>query len=129
MAKKVVHVLHPQHDFIIVERISSDQFNADGLVDANRFYARVKAVGPGKVLPSGERAPMSCKVGDVLLVWGGVNTTKYEGADLLSLQDEAIFAVVGPETEEIDDGAELVALATPKDLTDLQLNRVTLGKA
>ena len=119
MAKRTVHAIHPAHDFIIIEKISSSEFNADGKVDDNRFYARVKAVGPGKILPSGNRAPMSCKVGDVLLVWGGVATSKFEGTELLSLQDEAVFAVVGPETEEIDDGEGIVKMATVADLASI----------
>jgi co-chaperonin GroES (HSP10) len=119
MAKKTVHVLHPKHDFIIIEKTSSAEFNCDGERDKNRFYAKVKAVGPGKILPSGERAPMSCKVGDVLLIWGGIAETKFESMKLLSIQDEAVFAVVGPETEEIEDGQGTVRLATGDDVDNL----------
>ena len=127
--KRKVHILQPAHDFIIVESISAAEFNADGHVDENRFYARVKAVGPGKLRDDGSRSPMSCKPGDILLVWGGVNKTTFEGRELLAIQDEAVFAVVTPEMEEIDDGAELIARATAADLAAIKLNRIQPAKS
>jgi chaperonin GroES len=58
------------------------------------YEGKVVAVGSGRVLESGDRAPMAVKVGDRIVYskYGG-NEITVEGKDYLILDQESIYAV------------------------------------
>ena len=56
---------------------------------------KVVAVGPGKVLESGNRAPMSVKVGDMVFFKKySPDEIKVDSAEYLSIRDTDILAVM-----------------------------------
>ena len=65
--------LKPLHDHVIVKPITEDEVTAAGIVlpdtvdKENPEKGEVIAVGPGKLLESGQRAPMSVKIGDKVI--------------------------------------------------------------
>ena len=65
--------LKPLHDHVIVKPITEDEVTAAGIVLPDTVdkekpeKGEVIAVGPGKLLESGQRAPMSVKIGDKVI--------------------------------------------------------------
>jgi len=63
----------PLHDHVVVKPITEDEVTKSGIVlpdtvDKERpEKGEVIAIGPGKLLENGERAPMSIKVGDKVM--------------------------------------------------------------
>lgn len=91
--------IRPLGDKVVVKATSSSETTAGGIVlpDAAREkpqQGEVVAVGPGRVLDSGERAEMSVKVGDTVIYskYGG-NEIKLDGQELLILDQDSIYAV------------------------------------
>jgi len=91
--------IRPLGDKVVVKATSSSETTAGGIVlpDAAREkpqQGEVVAVGPGRVLDSGERAEMSVKVGDIVIYskYGG-NEIKLDGQELLILDQDSIYAV------------------------------------
>lgn len=92
--------IQPLHDHVVVQPSSEETVTKAGIVLPDTAKEKpeqgtVLAVGPGKVLPSGQRAPMSVKVGDTVLFKKyspdeiTVDDTKY-----LVIKDDDILAVV-----------------------------------
>ena len=80
MSKKNIH-LKPLEDRIVVEPLEAEEKTAGGLYLPDTAKEKpqrgtVIAIGPGKTLDSGERAPMSVAVGDEV-IYG-----KYSGSDI-----------------------------------------------
>lgn len=69
--------IKPLGDNVLVKQIKADEVTSFGLVlpdkDEKKAEAEVVAVGPGKLLESGQRSVMEVKVGDKVLLknWGG----------------------------------------------------------
>jgi len=91
--------IRPLGDKVVVKASTADERTAGGIVlpDAAREKPQqgsVVAIGPGRVLESGERAPMSVQVGDTVIFskYGG-NEIKLDGEELLILDQESIYAV------------------------------------
>jgi len=91
--------IRPLGDKVVVKASTAEERTAGGIVlpDAARerpSQGKVIAVGPGRSLESGERAPMSVKVGDTVVYskYGG-NEIKLDGEELLILDQESIYAV------------------------------------
>jgi chaperonin GroES len=91
--------IRPLGDKVVVKASTAEERTAGGIVlpDAAREKPQqgtVVAVGPGRLLESGERAPMSVQVGDVVIYskYGG-NEVKLDGEELLILDQESIYAV------------------------------------
>jgi len=91
--------LRPLGDKVVVKASTTDEKTAGGIVlpDAAREKPQqgtVVAVGPGRVLDSGERAPMAVQVGDVVIYskYGG-NEVKLDGEEFLILDQDSIYAV------------------------------------
>lgn len=60
-----------------------------------RREATVVAVGPGKLLPSGIRSPMSLKEGDVVLLSSYSGTeVKVDGVAYLVLEEDQVLGVL-----------------------------------
>jgi chaperonin GroES len=91
--------IRPLGDKVVVKASTAEERTAGGIVlpDAARerpSQGKVIAVGPGRLLETGERAPMAVKVGDTVVYskYGG-NEIKLDGEELLILDQESIYAV------------------------------------
>jgi len=92
--------LKPLGDRVIVEIVEEPQTTASGIVlpdtaKEKSQRGKVIAVGPGKVLDNGERAPLEVSEGDTVMFakYGGTEVT-LDGKDLMILQERDIIAVV-----------------------------------
>ena len=84
MAKKIK--IRPLDDRVVVEPIEAEETTAGGIVLPDTAKEKpqrgtVVAVGPGKLLDNGQRAPMEISVGDVVVY------TEYGGTEI-SVGDE-----------------------------------------
>jgi len=93
-------MLKPLEDRVVVKVMQAEEKTASGIVLPDTAkekpqQAEVIAVGPGKILDSGERAAMGVKAGDkvVFAKYGGTEI-KYEGEDYLILRENDILAVL-----------------------------------
>jgi chaperonin GroES len=91
--------IRPLGDKVVVKRETQDERTAGGIVLPDTAKEKpqtgtVVAVGPGRVLDNGERAPMNVKEGDVVVYskYGG-NEIKIDGEELLILDQDSIYAV------------------------------------
>ncbi len=92
--------LKPLGDRVIVEIVDEPQTTASGIVlpdtaKEKSQRGKVIAVGPGKLLDSGERASVEVSEGDTVMFakYGGTEVT-LDGKDLMILQERDIIAVV-----------------------------------
>ena len=92
--------INPLDDRVVVRPNEAEETTAGGIVlpDAAKEKQQrgtVIAVGPGRMLDSGERSPISVKVGDQVLFgkYGGTEVT-HSGDDLLILTSRDVLAVV-----------------------------------
>ena len=92
-------MLRPLGDHILVKPGEAEQVTASGLVlpDTAQKKPRegeVLAVGSGKLLENGQRAPMEVSVGDVVVYaqYGGTEVT-VEGEDYVILDEGSVLAV------------------------------------
>ena len=92
-------MLKPLGDRVLVEPLDPEAKTAGGLYlpeaaqEAPR-EGKVLAVGPGRVLNSGERVPVGVSVGDVVVYtkYGG-NEVRIEGKDYLLLDENSLLAI------------------------------------
>jgi len=96
-AKKIK--IRPLDDRVVVEPFEAEEKTAGGIVlpDTAREkpqQGKVIAVGPGKLLKSGQRGEMSVKVGDVVF-YGKYSGTEIEldGDEYVILRESDILAV------------------------------------
>jgi chaperonin GroES len=92
-------MLRPLGDRIVVKPGKEEEVTRGGIVlpDSAKKRPRqgeVLAVGPGKLLENGERAPMEIAVGDVVLYseYGGTEIT-LEGVDYIILDENSVLAI------------------------------------
>jgi len=92
--------LKPLGDKVVVEVIDEPQTTASGIVlpdtaKEKSQRGKVLAVGPGKVLDSGEREPMEVNVGDTVVFakYGGTEVS-LGAKELMILSQRDIHAVV-----------------------------------
>jgi chaperonin GroES len=92
--------LRPLNDRIIVRRLESETMTKGGIIIPDTAKEKpvegeVVAVGPGKMLDSGERMKMEVKKGDRILFskYGGTDI-KIEGEEHLILREEDVLAIV-----------------------------------
>jgi chaperonin GroES len=92
-------MLRPLGDRIVVKPGKEEEVTRGGIVlpDSAKKRPRqgeVLAVGPGKLLETGERAPMEIAVGDVVLYseYGGTEIT-LEGVDYIILDENSVLAI------------------------------------
>ena len=92
-------MLKPLGDRVLVEPLEPEAKTAGGLYlpeaaqEAPR-EGKVLAVGPGRVLTSGERFPVGVSVGDIVVYtkYGG-NEVRIEGKDCLLLDENSLLAI------------------------------------
>jgi chaperonin GroES len=89
----------PLSDKVVVELIEEDEKTSTGIILPDTAKKRpqegvVVAVGPGRLLKDGERAPMSVQVGQrvVFSKYAG-NEFEYDGKKYLILDEDQIFAI------------------------------------
>ncbi len=92
--------LNPLDDRVVIEPLEAEETTAGGIVlpDAAKEKSqrgKVLAVGPGKLLDSGERSPVGVDVGDEVLFgkYGGTEI-EVDGKDVKILREADILAKV-----------------------------------
>jgi chaperonin GroES len=92
-------MIKPIGDKVVVQAVDAAETSAGGILLPDTAKKRpqegkVIAVGPGRVLDSGQRAPMNVKVGETVIYakYGG-NEVTVEGEDYVILDQEQIYAV------------------------------------
>ncbi len=92
--------LTPLDDRVVVEPLSAEETTAGGIVlpDSAKEKpqrGKVVAVGPGRLLESGERCAVSVKVGDEVLFgkYGGTEI-EVDGRDIKILRENDILAKI-----------------------------------
>lgn len=93
--------IKPLGDRVIIKPIAEDITTKSGIVlpetveKEKAEKGEVLAVGPGRVLDSGELAPMSVKVGDkVMFKKYSPDEIKIDGEDLLVISESDILAII-----------------------------------
>ena len=92
--------LRPLGDKIIVKRLEAETKTKSGIVLPDSAKEKPKrgkiiAIGDGKRLDSGERAPFSVKKGDEVLFTSYAGTEiKVDGEELLIMSEDDVLAVV-----------------------------------
>ncbi|MDA0589165.1 MAG: co-chaperone GroES [Planctomycetota bacterium] len=93
--------LKPLDDRVVVQPVDAEEKTAGGIVlpDAAREKpqrGKVTAVGPGRLLESGDRAEMSVAIGDEVLFgkYGGTDI-EVEGVEVKILRESDILAKLG----------------------------------
>jgi chaperonin GroES len=92
-------VIKPIGDKVVVQAVDAPETSIGGILLPDTAKKRpqegkVIAVGPGRVLDSGQRAQMNVKAGDVVIYakYGG-NEVTVEGEDYVILDQDQIYAV------------------------------------
>ena len=92
--------IRPLNDKILVKRTEAEAKTTGGIVlpDAAKEkpkHGEVVSVGDGRVLESGERAPMQIKVKDKVIfgAYAG-QEIKYDNEELLIMSEDDILAVI-----------------------------------
>jgi len=91
----------PLNDHVLVKPLSKTETTKSGIVIPDTVEkerperGEVLAVGPGKLLEDGKRAPMGVKVGDkIMFKKYGPDEVKIDGQELLILDEADIIAVL-----------------------------------
>ena len=92
--------IRPLHDRVVVRRLEEDTVSAGGIVlpdsaSEKPSQGEILAVGPGKLLDSGDRTTPDVGVGDKIIFgqYAG-STVKIDGEELLVLSESEIFGVL-----------------------------------
>jgi len=90
----------PLQDRLVIKRIEEEEKTKGGIIipDAAKEKpqeGRVVAVGDGKTLESGQKAPLTVKVGDKIL-FGKYSGTeiKIDGEEHLILREDDVLAII-----------------------------------
>jgi len=93
--------LKPLHDHVIVKAITEDEVTKAGIVLPDTVdkekpeKGEVVAVGPGKLMDNGQRAPMSVKVGEkVMFKKYSPDEIKVDDEEYLVISEGDIMAVL-----------------------------------
>jgi chaperonin GroES len=96
----VANKIAPIGDRVVVKPAGKEEVTRSGIVIPDTAKEKpqegeIIAVGSGKLLDSGDRAPLEVKVGDrVLFAKYGGTEFKLDGEDLLVLRESDILAVL-----------------------------------
>lgn len=92
---------NPLGDKLLVRRSEEEETSAGGIVlpgsaAEKPSQGEVMAIGPGRVLDSGEKVDIPVKVGDTIVFgqYAGSNTIKVDGEELLILSESDILGTV-----------------------------------
>ena len=93
--------IKPLHEKVVVERMDAETKSAGGILIPDSAKEKpmkgtVIAVGPGRVLESGEVKALEVKKGDKVLFGGYAGSeVKLDGKNYLIVDESEIFAVIG----------------------------------
>ena len=92
---------NPLGDKLLVRRSEEEETSAGGIVlpgsaAEKPSQGEVMAIGPGRILDSGEKVDIPVKVGDTIVFgqYAGSNTIKIDGEELLILSESDILGTV-----------------------------------
>jgi chaperonin GroES len=92
--------IKPLQDRLVIKRIEEEEKTKGGIIIPDSAKekpqeGRVVAVGDGKTLESGQKAPLTVKVGDKIL-FGKYSGTeiKIDGEEHLILREDDVLAIV-----------------------------------
>ena len=93
--------MKPMGDQILLKKQEGQETTKSGIIltaNANNYqYADVKAVGPGLFTQTGDRIPMTCKVGDTVLLHGrllkGDNEVTFDNETYVLVRESEIAMV------------------------------------
>jgi chaperonin GroES len=92
--------INPLDDRVVVEPLERDEKTAGGIflpetAKEKPQQGKIVALGPGKVLDSGERAEMNVKKGDVVLFakYSGTEI-EVDGKEVLIMRESDLLAVI-----------------------------------
>ena len=92
--------LRPLHDRVLVKRVEEQEQTYHGIIIPDSAKEKpqrgeVVAVGPGRLLESGERAGMDVKAGDRILFgkYSG-SDIKLEGQEYMIFREDEILAIL-----------------------------------
>ncbi len=100
MAKTKAPTIVPLGDRVLIKRVEAEEKTKGGIVlpDTAKEKPRegiVKAVGKGRLLDNGERAPLTVKKGDRVLFSSYAGTEiKVDGEEYLVMSEDEILAVL-----------------------------------
>ena len=93
--------IKPLGDRILVKTVDQEEEKIGGIIIPDTAKEKpqegeIVAVGPGKLLESGERQAMTVKVGDKVL-YGKYSSTeiKYGGEEYLIMREDDVLAIIG----------------------------------
>ena len=92
--------IKPLHEKVVVERTEAESKSAGGILIPDSAKEKpmrgvVIAVGPGRVLESGDVKALDVKKGDKVLFGGYAGSeVKLDGKDYLIVNENEIFAVI-----------------------------------
>lgn len=93
-------MLKPLNEHVIVKPLSKEEKTASGIilpetVKEKPEQGEIIAVGPGKLLENGQRAPLTVKIGDkVIFTKYSPNEINVENQEYLVLNESDILAIV-----------------------------------
>ena len=92
---------NPLGDKLLVRRSDEEETTAGGIVlpgsaAEKPSQGEVLAIGPGRVLDSGEKVDVPVSVGDIVVFgqYAGSNTIKVDGEELLILSESDLLGTV-----------------------------------
>ncbi len=92
--------IKPLDDRVVVQRLEQDDKTPGGIflpetAKEKPQQGKVVAVGPGKMLDSGERAAMNVKKGDIVVFakYGGTEV-ELDGKELIVMRESDLLAVL-----------------------------------
>ena len=92
--------IRPLEDRVVIQQIEAEEKTAGGIVLPDTAKekpqrGKVLSVGPGKMLDSGERSPISLKEGDEVLFgkYSG-QEIKLDGEEYLIMREDEVLGVV-----------------------------------
>ena len=96
--------MKPMGDQILLKKQEGQETTKSGIIltstQNNYQYADVKAVGPGLFTQTGDRIPMTCKVGDTVLLHGRL----LKGDNEVTFDNEAYVLVRESEIAMVSNG-------------------------
>lgn len=99
-------MLKPLHDYVVVEPVEAEEKTTGGIVlpdtaKEKPARGRVLAVGPGRLLKDGRRAPLAVRKGQRVIFskYGGTEV-RIEDKRFLIISEEDLYAVEEREKEE-----------------------------
>lgn len=94
-------MIKPLHDHVIIKPITEDEVTKSGIIMPDTVdkekpeKGEVIAVGPGKILNNGQRAPMGVKVGDkVMFKKYSPDEIKVDGKEYLVIAESDVLAII-----------------------------------